>query len=401
MASIDAGEPVLAKFVKCFVKFEGGHNRPTKARAIQMYKNLATQNRYAARFYCLQKAFGECIGLDGFGRDLCLGLFGQDITLTFASGLTPQALGRWMDRIADRAKAFYERDGKNWDATMQTAHIEQRLRFYRAIDSELADFAGECANVRGGMKIHGVGSIQYTAVGTTKSGHNDTSLGNSITNLCLALETMLEHGVGGDVIAMGDDLLAGVSSDFSIDAFTEYERGLGIKPEARKFYGPEQVSFVSGCFAPVLAGGSYTFLPVPGRILTRLFWTTNPPGRKKQRAWRTTVAKGMQHLFRGVPLMMAFLDSQVTGDRINTRVLSRDQNRRHQLAVKAAQDPGGGAVPGLADAWMCARYGFSGRELDDLRCYLGSRPQGPSVMEHYLLDRMVQVDLVDIAVRSW
>jgi hypothetical protein len=99
------------------------------------------------------------------------------------------------------------------------------------------------------------------------------------------------------IIVMGDDSLVHSTEDFDLEVVTERIASLGIVPESLKLHSWSQVSFISGIWAPLLAGGYY-FIPKPGRLLAGLFATANDPG-KATFDWARQVAEAFEPTFRG------------------------------------------------------------------------------------------------------
>lgn len=110
--------------LKTFIKREGGHARPKKGRLIQGYATLHAQELCAREFRCFQKAL--CAMFDINGYELRPGVF-----VTFGSGLNSVDMARWAKNAMARyaRPVFYERDGKNWDSTMQRQHHELKTAF--------------------------------------------------------------------------------------------------------------------------------------------------------------------------------------------------------------------------------------------------------------------------------
>jgi len=111
--------------VKNMVKREVYHKLPTKARCIQYYQNLATQSQFGPEFYAIQKAYGKvCQRFEVY----------PGIRVTIATGMNANDLGRWADAVLVDIPCpmFYERDGKNWDASQQREHHENKMWFFSA-----------------------------------------------------------------------------------------------------------------------------------------------------------------------------------------------------------------------------------------------------------------------------
>jgi len=371
-------DDVMPGLVKFTVKRECGFGQPDKARGIQAYPNLATQEFYARTTYALQKAFGGWLGW----RQTVL----SGVRVTFASGLGSEDLGRWMaDVLAEGPVVFYERDGKRWDSTMGRLTHDLKMCAYRACG--VPD--GYLAFVEGGFAVRGQhvseqGVLRYRLVGTTKSGHNDTTLGNSIINAAIASEACFALGLNADVLVCGDDLLVAVRGDFDANALAAYESGFGIIPSYRKFLSYRHVSFISGAwFADGMSG--FVFTPKPGRLLAKLFWTVNPP-RGSRSDYLGGVVAGLRAVVGLMPVLRVFLHIHCPiGD-------YRAIGKAHLIYRNAPQ------VAVSMDEF-CARYGVSVDAVLDFESHLLSLEGHVGLVSHGLIDAINAVDLVDVEDR--
>lgn len=283
--------------VKNMVKLEGGWPPATRPRCIQYYPNLATQAIHGPMFSSLQKAY-----TDQF-QEFCCG----DVSVTFGSGLNSQQLGAWMDRAMARCQDkphFFESDGKSWDGLIQRVHHDLKMLAYSFMDDNFLDFVERGFSVRGYGRYN-EGKLAYSIAGTVKSGHNDTTLGNSIVNAMTIFEVMSDLKYKGSIIVAGDDLVVVVDGNFDEHALAAGISDFGIHPEYRKFDDVVDVSFISGVWFPARDGNVFT--PKPGRLLSRLFWTLRPPSRKKLGQYNHAIALGLLPTCGGLPVVGAFL----------------------------------------------------------------------------------------------
>lgn len=375
-------DPDVPRRVKSFVKREGGHGPPKKARLIQGYHTLATQELYAREFSTFQKALADVLGLDGF--EFYPGIHG-----TMCSGYSGQQIGDWLT-AAENSTAdahFYERDGKNWDATMQRPHHDFKVGVMRACSSQLAAFADECYSVVGSVGS-GSNRITYKLEGTVKSGHNDTTSGNSLINAAITARAMHLCGLKGRFIVAGDDMLAVISGDFDAGLMLEAERRLGIVPEARKFYAAEDVSFISGIFLRDALTQRLGFFPSLGRTLARLWWTTRDVAPKNRRNHCYSVACGLWDAVGALPCYGAFLQPHIAR---GGRIIETGKGRHSAHSV---------AQVGDYSASLARRYGATALELDEFDVFLSLLRPEPSHVVHPFYDRLVEKDLADIAERA-
>jgi hypothetical protein len=358
--------------LQAMIKRESGHSFPTKARLIQYYPNMATQAYCAPTFYAVQKSIVAWAPTYTH----------RGVRVTIGSGLNSGGLGRWMSEVHDRFATpwFYERDGKSWDATMQRHHHDLKMRLYRVVDAGFAEF------VNAGFKCRGYcflpdGTFVYTLDGTVKSGHNDTTLGNSIVNAAIALDACVALGLEAEIIVVGDDCLIAFANEPT--GVAEYESQCGIVPEARVFRNYLDVTFISGCW--VRGAGGYIFLPKLGRLFARLWWAVVMPPAKHLDRYKRGVVAGLMTACRGVPLYEDFLAPALTeGDTI----VSRD-------TALWVSNFGGCAPDDSTRTDLMARYDLLPSEFDALRDLLRSLPQSAVYVRHPLMERVAAVDLAD------
>jgi hypothetical protein len=379
-------DPFAPSEVKAFIKRECGHKLPSKARMIQMYKNLHTQSRWAPTFYAAQKAVCSVFHRHKINDAV-------DITITIASGMNAEALADWMTTtMATRTNPhFYERDGKNWDASMQEIHHDLKKWVLRKFiyDEDFFGFLDDCASVRGSAtKKKDIGPrLVYKLKYTVKSGHNDTTLGNSIVNAAIAYEACSRMGLSADILVIGDDLLVVVEGDFDHHALAAIERSLGIVPEYEKFHHPWQVEFASSIWLPN-GEGTFAYVPKPGRVISRLFWTVNPPSRKKMNDYIHTVVCGMRHNCGAIPIVRKYLDiHDRAGNIISVGRKVYDTTQFHNEGQSLENS-------------LMLRYHISAQEIIDVETYLDGLPRlGAGIISHPVLDKLMSVDLADVTDR--
>jgi len=370
-------EDVLPKKVKAMVKREVNHKLPTKARLIQYYQTLATQAEFGPEFYALQKVVGQIFNRRRMG----------DIDVTLASGMNAQELGGWMeDVLADGAVMFYERDGKNWDSSMQKQHANFRRGFYAAFDDRLAEFASECDAVKGFALFPG-GVLRYSVNYTVKSGHNDTTLGNSLVNAAIAYAAFKRAQIPASILVAGDDLIVATYAPVDVERMVRLEAEYGITPEAQTFTDFERVSFISGIW--MSDGRRIGFVPQPGRLFARLWWTVAPPPRKKLQMYLRGVARGLRGVVATMPVLGTWVDQfDSEGSSIRS-----DKCYSFKGAVFVFEGDG------IAHSYL-KRYGIGRDSLEECEAWLRTLPKRPLYVVHPVLTRIMEVDLADVTERE-
>lgn len=384
----DVCESAVAPFVKTEVMMGRGPQAdgpPVKPRMIQAYATNATAYKFGQEFYSMQKALaatfnGEPIVIDGV-----------EFRLTYTGGLNGDDLAAWAEAL-NPTWTFYERDGKNWDATMQAMHIEWALSAYSLVCPELAEFANSCRVVRGVFFDRKANiRVKYKAKDTRKSGHNDTSSGNTLINFGILVDSILslpyaQRPTVVAAVAMGDDLLA--AGDFRPgfeDLMSGFESALGIVPEARAFDNIFDVTFISGRWYPAIGGG-YVFGPILGRMLAKLFWSTSQLARTKPHAWASTVAEAFMPFFgNAVGLRSWLLRHMTTNERVK-----HDKMHYHLEGTKSID----------WDFYFPYFYGMGLADQVDFAYFVESIPRRQyTLIDHPFTTQVMEVDCEGVLER--
>lgn len=373
-------DAVHANRVKAFVKREAGHSIPTKARLIQGYDTLSTQEAVAREQSCFQKALGFMFPAAGYE-------FFPGVFVTMGSGMNNVAMGDWVKThmAKYRSVVFYERDGKNWDSTMQRLHHDYKVAWMRAVSERLAGFVESSFVTRCSVRCAS-GMFNYKLNGTVRSGHNDTTSGNSLINAAISAHVFHRLGLRASIIVLGDDMLALVDGDFDLGEVMAAEAAFGIKPEAAKFYDVGDVTFISACFLEN-TDGDIAFVPILGRQLARLWWTTNPPPRKKYLDYLFSVSSGLASAVGALPIYGAFL-APTLGLAGNLIPIDKFKYSPHVSRV-----PPGDYLPAI-----CRRYGITPEDVSEVEVFLRGL-SGPCMVKHPIVDRILERDLADVTAR--
>jgi len=372
-----AVDPVSPDRLKSFIKREISHSFPKRPRAIQGYLNLHTQALFGPQQTSFQKGLASLWTIDGY--ELYPGIF-----VTMASGVSALDLGRWMD-LCEAYDFFYERDGKNWDATMGLQHHALKWLVMDACDEELGAFVRQgyrCRGVHKGQTLY-----RYELSGTVKSGHNDTTSGNTLVNAFICADALRRSNRQGRIIVAGDDLLAAVRGNpFPLE---ELEAEYGIKPEARWFSDPQDATFISGGW---LWGGRWVFAPLLGRLLARLFWSVKPPSKRRRDAHLYGIAAGLQPTVECLPVYRDFIAPYL-------RLGSGTPSEPDRSAVHKPRGPNP-ADPDLVLASMSVKYSLSPDALRRFGEKLRHSPTSPCVASDPVAEAIITRDLADIADRG-
>ncbi len=307
---------------KSFVKFEANTKIPKKARLIQGNKNEATAYERPEEYAAMSKTL-QAIGDTTFKHA------GITFQFRYAGGMNHDALSdqftEWMSMPGK--KLIDERDGSNWDATMQESLLISEARVYEMLRMCSAPrFLDRCRGVLGKIvaKKNAIERVvvQYATRWKRLSGDWNTSVGNTIISMIIAFVVLTELPIEMrptfvGAFFMGDDYLAVMAFESEPDAqelanaLNHGESAMGITPVRGIFRDPYKVTFISLGVWPRFDGG-YQFVPQPAKQLTKLFWTVKRLELKEIPNYQSVIAVAFWPVFWGFPLMMKFLKAHYT-----------------------------------------------------------------------------------------
>lgn len=396
-SSITRGHKYAPSVVRLFIKTEvtpllwlpcgSPSNHPVKPRMIQAYANLATQ---ASHSYEVASVQAKLFHIRRFS-------VGDHIDCTVACGMTPLDVATWCcDVERDLPHGFWlELDASSFDATIQRVHYELKMAVYRAlgVTRPTLEFLAAGFRVRG-VSITSLGGVVETLTdGTVKSGHADTTLGNSIINAAVICSALEDVGCRAAVIVAGDDALVRFTCGARCARVVAGEvcgrvAFRGLKPKAALHHCIERASFISLCFFRS-ACGALVASPKPGKQLAKLFWSIRALSERERAGYLRCVCDGMLVLCPDVPVLSGWLRA----------VRAANQHGRDfrgatgVYAIDGAASPCARPCYDLTDSF-CSRYGFSRGELLELEAYV-LRCSAPGIYHHELVERMKAIDLGD------
>lgn len=363
-------DPLIRGKVKLMVKRESQHKPPSKARGIQMYRNLRTQAIAGWRHTAMQRAIKRATEQP---FEVFPGIFIQA-----TSGWSATKFVEWAVRHAS-ADWFFESDASNFDASVRAAITRGRARWSWLIDPELARDIFD--NVKFSGRYFGGATFRYGGEGTVKSGHNDTTWGNTLANALVAADALRCAGVRGNIIAAGDDLLVAVYGRECAAELAGTIRAHGFDPKYVAWSHLADATFVSSGF--LHDGANWWFAPLPLRLLKRMWWTTSPPPLRRLAERRSGDAMGVLATHAGNPIFEAFLRPDVRDSRANPH-----------------WRPGGRAPEGF-DYMAAYAVGYSCTRSELERALrIISDHRSASVLESEVLDSLFARDLLDAYERA-
>ncbi len=272
----------------------------TKARGIQAYTDLFVQAITGPVIWELSRRIKERGPVKIRG-----------VWVHYAPGYTADMIHEAV-RSAPSHYHWLECDGKNWDAG-----VSEQAR--HAIISGVADHLPRDAVdfLRDGVKVTGVcaagrGFLRYRACGTVKSGHNDTTLGNTLLNLAANAISM----PSGFVMCAGDDaIVGGLLEDLKANAAALPQ--FGITPEGGIFRHVSEVTFISGRFY-----GS-GFGPKIGNQLCKFYATAATVRKSELNGFADRMRASVPHFLR-FPILRALAAGPVGVPLPTSRFEQRD-----------------------------------------------------------------------------
>lgn len=300
---------------KSFIKLEVVVKVPTKARLIQGHMNEATAYHYPTEYSAISKALQD-LSKEDFYVD------GIRFRFIYAGGMNHDELSDAFTAAVEVGVIFDERDGKNWDATMNEILLSMEADIYDRLNMLAAKFhrlrSSGCIGLitfRNGLRF--VAAIRYFIAWKRLSGDWNTSVGNSIISMLIAFNNILDLPKElrpQSVVAffMGDDYLGLYKYNEVpclkrlLAALNDLDRSAGITPERGLFTEPTAVTFISLMVWPRRNGG-FQFVPKPAKQLSKAFCTHRQIPAKLRQPYRNVVALGLLPSYLGFRFMVDFL----------------------------------------------------------------------------------------------
>lgn len=376
---------------KSFVKKELNVIVPKKARLIQGHKNYATAYQHPREYAAFNLA------LKGVSRHVFT-VDGTQYHFVYAGGYSHSSLSDHVSRSIEwvgRHLLFDERDGKNWDATMNIQLLREEARVYEMLGMKSAEeFLKRASRVLGRILAkNGVNRtlIRYLTAWKRLSGDWNTAAGNTIISMivvytCISLmpDWLRPRRVVG--YFLGDDYLGLYGYPSQPDPITtakfmnEHEARCGITPVRGIFQDPLRVTFLSMSLWPRREGG-FQFVPRLGHTFCKLFWAKDSREASQLYAWASEVARNVFNTYLGFRPMMRFLSGHLY---TRERFPLHWNSRRHTLMPMTTENRNV-----LWDDAFLHKYGIPPVALD------WSHPSAPGVYTHPAIEWMIQYEALD------
>lgn len=297
-----------------FVKKEVTVKLPKKARLIQGNHNERTAYSHPEEYMAVSDSLKQ------FGTQE-LFIEGVKFQLVYTAGINADALSDLVTTWIHDGVIFDERDGTNWDSTMQEAHVLAEASIYKFLGMDAAaEFLSRASGCSGKIKFFRrkvrYCVLKYYTVFKRLSGDWNTSVGNTLVSMCIIVTAILalpEHLRPRIVrgLFMGDDYLGFYTFDGPVDrvelaaAMTEYESKCGITPVRKIFDDPCRISFISMGLWPRRYGG-WQFVPHPAKQLSKLYYSAKSVPEHRRASYCKSICVAMWKAYFGFEFMQRF-----------------------------------------------------------------------------------------------
>lgn len=349
--SIDFDEPQPANVI-AHVKTEIVAMRPSKARMIQAFGKFSDNYIVSDHYRAFTKALSKV-------TDDVYDFHGMKVHLRSACGLNRRQMAAQIDEwlldypLGGSTKLFVD-DVSNMDGSVQSPHLLAHLELYQKLSPHLAHHFAQTFRFKGCVRQHSmagaVTAIRYVGKATVKSGAQDTSSGQT----CRRIDGVVRcfHRLGATAIvgfAFGDDLWLIVVGAPEVELIEAEQSKYGWKTKGCYVTTVEQSDFLACSFVRTTQGLHMT--PLPGRILSKLFWTWRDVPPSRIRDYRRQVAEAILPAFKGFRFMEQFLQWHISDPATTKRSRFIFDKPKQQLQ----------APPGMPDwlGFLQARYGLS------------------------------------------
>ncbi len=299
---------------KSFIKREVNPGIPTKARLIQGNQNDKTAYLHPDAYKAISNLCSNIVySVDGVEFDL-----------HYTSHLNREQISALFSVETARPGYRYydERDGKNWDSTMQEPHMRFEASLYELFDTRIADNHIIRSTQTFGLIRSKQCVLKYVTAWKRLSGDWNTSIGNTLISMAIIISVILSlpsHLKPRRVFGMflGDDYLGVYNYASRVDpndlnaAMMDGEKKFGITPSRAIFLDPMLCEYISMTVWPAY-DGTYVFVPKMSNLLVKLFYSVHPPTKHTaQDAIATIMA--IRPCYDGLRFMQRFLTEHAKG----------------------------------------------------------------------------------------
>lgn len=293
---------------KSFLKREVNPGIPTKARLIQGNENDHTAYYHPDAYKAISNLFTHIV----YSVD------GVDFDLHYTSHLNQNQISELFNLEIARPgfRVFDERDGKNWDSTMQEQHMRFEAGIYALFDERISSHHLMRSTRTTGTIRSTQCLVKYITAWKRLSGDWNTSTGNTIISMAITISVILSlplhlrpRRVFG--LFLGDDYLgvynySGPTDTVSLNqALGDGEKRFGITPVRAVFTDPLLCEFISLCCWPTYEG-TYAFVPKISNMLVKLFYSTKVPSKHSAHDVHAAI-RALRPCFAGLRFMQRFL----------------------------------------------------------------------------------------------
>lgn len=375
---------------KSFIKREVNPKIPTKARLIQGNKNEATAYFDPDTYKAIANSLSEIVyEVDGVAFEL-----------HYASHMNHSEIGERFTKEAHRPgnKVYDERDGKNWDSTMQEQHMRYEASVYALFDPTVAaNHITRSTRACGTIRLKDA-IIKYKTAWKRLSGDWNTSVGNTIVSMAILVSVIMQlpkdlrpDRVFG--LFLGDDYLGvynygnrQVQRTALSQAMDAGEASMGITPVRAIFEDPLYCEFISLTCWPTYQGG-YEFIPKISNILTKLFYSVHSPTKHLAADIQATIT-ALRPRYRGLRFVERFFTQHAKAwpQRKTTKPLASPLMDRYTMLNLQGQETNINWAYGFAHKYRLPLTAFDFQHPCVTHAYL---------LRHPVVDRLFYLEHLD------
>lgn len=367
--------------VKAFVKLETTTSNPVTG----VFKRSAPR-LIQGRSDAVKAATGPFFR--GVGKALARH-FGIDRQVCYASGKSAEEVSIWFNACVADGFVPFTADGEKWDCATSPPALAALEPIYAEFKPPhvVKQFLASRQKPIHGMTNRG---IRFSRTGGVCSGDGDTSVGNTTIHAMIWYAIAKENSWDSDqlrVIIAGDDSLAFVRPDMLARL-----RTVSIETFARAGYklvetlcSIDTARFCSGRFWEILPG-QYKFGPSPGRVLSKLMWSTTKYGPMARRRWLRGTALSMENSAAHVPVLAFFISMTLNlTEGIRRPIFPKLWEERIKADSKTAMTK-------YTERHFARIYGVKESDLSLIAFTIRSRGLHPSLWDLEPLTQMCRVD---------
>jgi hypothetical protein len=318
----------------------------------------------------------------------------------YATGTSAEAMGEMFSKFIDTLNLPYALEG---DFSMFDTTVHKLLLM---LELKIAERLGAPRHVlevlRLGLRTKGFAKygFSYFVEGTRRSGDPQTSVGNTMLQVCAILFLICKHHNCSIECAMDAVLYLALGDDSNILGERGFLQGINLKAGLLKLgfrYKPKvhlddrvrvDSTFCSSVFIPVkrVSDGQVVTIMcgLPGKVIAKYGWYANVSPQLDPLSYVHGDALSREHLYRGVPFLRHLVRRNLA---LSSHVEAKGVDMRHKITTKEVYE-----ACDETFEFFEKRYGITRSDEATYGTWVDQVRELPAIVNFPPIERMMQID---------